>query len=89
MIGMFSLFDALFGAPIEEILKDIDFHIDVKDALLKREGVFGKMLELAIAIDEENFLNVKTYLEDLNLDELAKVIKTAEKSPGLVGVGAH
>lgn len=69
MIGMFSLFDALFGAPIEEILKDIDFHIDVKDALLKREGVFGKMLELAIAIDEENFLNVKTYLEDLNLDE--------------------
>lgn len=69
MIGMFSLFDALFGAPIEEILKDIDFHIDVKDALLKREGVFGKMLELAIAVDEENFLNVKTYLEDLNLDE--------------------
>lgn len=28
-------------------------------------------------------------IEDLNLPELAKVIKQAEKQPGLVGVGAH
>jgi hypothetical protein len=28
-------------------------------------------------------------LEDLNLKTLEKVIKLAEKSPGLVGVGAH
>lgn len=28
-------------------------------------------------------------ITDLNLDTLAKVIKIAEKSPGLVGVGAH
>lgn len=28
-------------------------------------------------------------LEDLNLDELKKVIRTAEKKPGLVGAGEH
>lgn len=28
-------------------------------------------------------------VEDLNLEEFAKVIKIAEKAPGLVGVGAH
>jgi hypothetical protein len=28
-------------------------------------------------------------IEDLNLETLKKVIKLAEKSPGLIGVGAH
>lgn len=76
MIGMFSLFDVLFGSPLEEILEDIDFHTDVKDALLKKEGTLGKMLQLAIAIDEENFLNVTQYLSDLNIDDdmLANII---------------
>ncbi|MDP1784394.1 MAG: EAL domain-containing protein [Sulfuricurvum sp.] len=69
MIGMLSLFDALLGLPLKEILKDIDFHTNVKTALLQREGTLGKILDLTIAVDEENFSNITIYLDFLNLDE--------------------
>lgn len=69
MIGMLSLFDSLLGQPLEEILKDIAFHPNVKATLLHREGVWGKILDLTIALDEENFSNIPKILKDINLDE--------------------
>lgn len=69
MIGLLSLFDALIGHSLAEILADIDFHPDVKGALCQREGILGKILDLTVAADEENFSNVAMYLDILKLDD--------------------
>lgn len=69
MIGMLSLFEALFAMPLAEILTDIDFHPNVKEALLQKEGKLGQMLELAISIEENNFTNIKSHLDTFNIDQ--------------------
>lgn len=78
MIGMLSLFDVLLGISLEEILKDIDFHPYVRSVLLHREGVLGEMLNLTVAIDEENFSHIARYLEILHLDQDTLAAMTTE-----------
>lgn len=69
MIGILSLFDALLGLPLEDILIDVDFHPNVKSALINKDGDMGTLLALAIAIDEENFSDITLFLKLLDLDE--------------------
>lgn len=46
-VGIMSLMDALFGAPMEKILGQISVAEAVSDALLERKGLYGDMLTLA------------------------------------------
>ncbi|WP_194723409.1 EAL and HDOD domain-containing protein [Noviherbaspirillum malthae] len=46
-IGIMSLMDTLFSMPMAEILEQIPVADDVSDALLRREGYFGRLLEVA------------------------------------------
>lgn len=46
-VGIMSLMDTLFSMPMEEILKQIPVIDEVSDALLRREGYYGKLLSLA------------------------------------------
>jgi len=46
MVGMFSLLEALFAMPLEDILTPLNLAEDVVDALLKRDGPLGAMLSL-------------------------------------------
>ncbi len=46
-VGIMSLMDTLFSMPLEEILKQIPVVEEVGDALLRRQGYFGKLLSLA------------------------------------------
>lgn len=68
-IGLLSLFDALFGLPMEELLTNINLDSDVVSALLGKEGTLGTMLALVVSIDEESFLHIEENLQKIALDE--------------------
>lgn len=46
-VGILSLAEALFSAPMAVILDHVDVADDVREALLEREGDFGTMLRIA------------------------------------------
>ncbi|OWW22956.1 diguanylate phosphodiesterase [Noviherbaspirillum denitrificans] len=50
-VGILSLMDALFGLPMEEILRHLAVATEVRDALLERRGIYGDMLWLAECIE--------------------------------------
>jgi EAL and modified HD-GYP domain-containing signal transduction protein len=55
--ALFSLLDALLGAPMEDVLAGLPLAEDVEAAILRREGIVGKALEKAIAYERGDFGN--------------------------------
>jgi len=51
-VGILSLMDALFGSPMEEILRQLSVGDEVRRALLERSGIYGDMLRLAECIEK-------------------------------------
>lgn len=51
MIGMFSLLDVLFRAPIADLVVPLNLHDDITNALVAHEGTLGQLLELAITTE--------------------------------------
>ena len=69
-VGILSLMDALFGAPMLELLGQIAVEDDVRAALLQREGFFGEMLKLAEyteQVDQSSTDGLKSTLDKLQL----------------------
>ncbi|MEO7031520.1 MAG: EAL domain-containing protein, partial [Herbaspirillum sp.] len=73
-VGIMSLMDTLFGAPMVEILKEISVAEAVSDALLEGKGVYGDMLRLCESlerIDEADALILPLVRKlGLSIDEL-------------------
>jgi EAL and modified HD-GYP domain-containing signal transduction protein len=53
--GMFSLLDAVLGAPIEQILNDLPLSAEIALAITEHEGVAGKALAKTIAFERGEF----------------------------------
>lgn len=51
-VGTMSLMDALFGMPMQEILKQVSVAKEVRDALLARQGFYGDLLTLAESVEQ-------------------------------------
>jgi EAL and modified HD-GYP domain-containing signal transduction protein len=68
-VGIMSLMDALFGLPMHQILEQFSVAEEVKDALLRRSGIYGEMLRLAEHIEhiEEAGLMLAPALKKLQL----------------------
>ncbi|MBI1891320.1 MAG: EAL domain-containing protein [Burkholderiales bacterium] len=68
-VGIMSLMDTLFGMTMESILEEIAVVDEVSDALLKRSGFFGDMLQLAEYIEriEESDALIAPLLAKLEL----------------------
>jgi len=71
MVGMFSLLDALLGAPLPELLDELALSDEIRQAILLQEGRLGVLLELIIAMEQ---------------DEGRKVDEIIAKHPELLGV---
>ncbi len=78
-VGIMSLMDTLFGAPMEQILEQILVADEVRNALLMRTGFYGEMLHVAEYIetieDSESLLlpaleALALSIEDLNAMQL-------------------
>ncbi|MGN2391482.1 EAL and HDOD domain-containing protein [Pelomicrobium sp. G1] len=46
MVGLLSLLDTLLGMPMAEIVEELNLAPEIAEALLKRRGMFGRLLEL-------------------------------------------
>jgi c-di-GMP phosphodiesterase len=69
-VGLFSLLDALVDRPMDEALKVLPLIDDVKDALLCRKGVMGKVLDCVEAYERCDWENTKCEnLEETNIRE--------------------
>jgi len=51
-VGILSLMDALFGLPMEEIVRQLSVDDEVRHALLDGSGIYGDMLRLAQCIEK-------------------------------------
>ena len=67
LMGMFSTLHHLIAAPLEEILADIPVAQEVKDALLKHEGVCGKLYDLMLDYERADWAEINRLGEELGL----------------------
>jgi EAL and modified HD-GYP domain-containing signal transduction protein len=54
VVGFFSLLEPLLGVPMAQLLRQISLPTTIVQALLSREGVYGPLLALAEACEQEN-----------------------------------
>ncbi len=69
VLGLFSLIDIFLKKPLPEIIGDLSLSPKVKDALLKRKGKLGIILNLIIAHEQGNWSKVNHYLDELNIKQ--------------------
>ena len=69
LIGLFSTLDILTGHSIEQEISSMNLNEVVEDALIYREGVGGKLLNLVKAYEDAKWDRVNKYLETFNIDK--------------------
>jgi len=69
VLGLFSLIDIFLNKPLPEIIGNLSLSSEVKDALLKRKGKFGIVLNLIIAHEKGDWLKVNHYIDELGIKE--------------------
>jgi len=69
-VGVLSLIDALLQVPISIVLDEINVDVNVKNALLEREGELGKLLDLVISIEKFDMLKTDAILDELDLSNI-------------------
>lgn len=67
MVGLFSLLDILLDLPMEDILQTLLLADNLEAALLRREGVLGEMLQLAIDTENLDFDAAARQLDKLRV----------------------
>ncbi len=67
MVGMFSLLDVLFKAPLDSLLAPLNLEEDIAKALLKHTGTLGKMLEVVVASTAASGAVLAERLAELNI----------------------
>ena len=65
--GAFSLLDALLGVRINAILGEMHLPEPIADALLKREGAYAPLLDLALACENESAEAIAASAEKLGI----------------------
>jgi len=68
LLGMFSMVDALLGAPMEQALEDLPVTDAVRGALLYGEGRLGSVLRLVEAYERASWDEFQQLAWDLELD---------------------
>ncbi len=76
-VGILSLVDALLRVPIDVVLDEINVDIDVKKALLNRDGELGKLLDLVVAIEKFDMPKTDGILDELHISniELSEILQ--------------
>lgn len=69
MVGLFSDFQSYIDRDISDIVTELNFHDDIKDALLGKENTLFKILALEKSYEKMDVKNIKKYSLIINVDE--------------------
>jgi len=72
MAGLFSLIDVVFGEPLEHILDQLTLAPEIRGAIVAREGLLGKLLNLCEASERGDIATLDT--EDPELAALSPTV---------------
>lgn len=67
-MGMFSMMDAFLNRSIKDILDEISLKKEIKEALTKKEGIYGEILELVIAFERSKWEEISVIEKYYDLD---------------------
>lgn len=68
MAGILSLVDALFETSMDQVVEHLHLADDVRDALLRREGLLGNLLQVTEKLEATNWDELRRHLELSGLD---------------------
>jgi len=71
MTGLLSMSEALFQDGFESLTKQMHIDKNIADALVKRNGDLGQLLELAIAVEQDNLNKINSILGQIYLSQEA------------------
>lgn len=69
LMGMFSMFDALMGRPMAEILDAIHLSREVEKALLYGSDVYGRIFQAVASYEIGNWGDFAQHAEELGIEE--------------------
>lgn len=67
MMGMFSTLQYMIDAPLEEILEEVPVAQEIKDALIRQEGICGTLYKLILSYEKAEWKNVKALADQLGI----------------------
>ena len=67
MVGMFSLLDILFKTPIDVLIPPLNLDDSITNALLARDGLLGRLLDVAIAAESAPTPSLHQTLSELGI----------------------
>lgn len=67
--GMLSIDEVMFHESYTKLLEQITVDKNIINALLRKEGVLGRLLELAIAIEKNNLVVINSMILKLDISE--------------------
>lgn len=65
MVGVLSLLDALFGTPLPELLAELNLADPVRMALLSHQGTLGRLLQIILLSEQNQFDELIAELAEL------------------------
>ena len=78
--GLFSELDAILDRPIKEILESLPLSSEISDAILRQEGILGRILQNTIAYETANWQNIDLTLcsDEVMRDAYVQAIQVAD-----------
>lgn len=67
IVGLLSLMDTLLGAPMEDLVAQMDLATEVAAALVARRGPFGQVLGLAESYEGGYWKDVETFADEIGV----------------------
>ncbi|MDQ7056752.1 MAG: HDOD domain-containing protein [Persephonella sp.] len=68
LVGVLSLADKLLGIPPEELVRELNLDEDIIKAIIKKEGLLGKLLHIVEKTEEGKVSEVSDLLDELGLE---------------------
>ncbi len=69
LMGMFSLIDSMLGRPMDEILKELPIHDDIKAALQGKNGVYKRVLDIVCSYEQAQWDRFSENAKAINCQE--------------------